>query len=67
MVKLRNLILFVSLALWHGTPFYLWTKAWRDIQAEHLAQVRKMVWELKCQGKVYQDKDGFLWPKYPNR
>lgn len=61
--KIRNLLLFVSLALWHGTPFSLWRRAWREIEANHRAEVHKAVWELKCEGKVKEDKEGYLWVK----
>ena len=63
MIHLRNLFLFVAYALWHGTPPYLWSQAWEDIQADHLARTRKIIWELKKQGKIYEDRDGRLWPK----
>ncbi len=63
MVRLRNLLLFAICALWKGTPFHLWRQVYRDIEAEHLAQVRKAVWELKKAGKVWEDEDGRLWPK----
>lgn len=43
----RNLILFVSLAIWNGTPFHLWPRAWREIDAEHRARVRRMVFEMR--------------------
>jgi hypothetical protein len=61
LTQARNLVLFVSLALWRGTPFHLWGKAWRGVQAAHRASVRKAVWELKCAGKVREDKNGLLW------
>lgn len=59
-ISCQNLILFVILALWHRTPFHLWGLAWREIQAEHVAQVHKGVWELKKRGKVHEDKEGRL-------
>ena len=63
MIKLQNLILFTALALWHGTPFRLWPRAWQEIEAAHLAETRKVVWELKCEGKIREDKEGKLWIK----
>ncbi len=63
MTKLYDLILFVTLALWYGTPFRLWSHAWREVEAAHLAETRKIVWELKCQGKIREDEEGYLWPK----
>lgn len=61
MIKIRNSILFILYALWHGLPFHRWGEAWRGMEAEHLAQVRKDVWELKKAGKVREDKEGRLW------
>lgn len=63
MIKLRNLILFTVLALWHGTPFHLWSRAWQECLAEHQAQVHKVLWELKKRGLVYEDKEGRLFAK----
>lgn len=62
-VHIHNLILFTVLAIWNGIPPWLWRKAWLDIEAEHLAQVRKRIWELKVEGKVYEDREGRLWWK----
>lgn len=62
-IRIHNLTLFLSLVLWHGTPVYLWPRAWREVQADHKAQVRKAIWELKKEGKIYQDKEGYLWSK----
>lgn len=61
LISFQNLLLFVILALWHRTPFHLWSLAWHKIQEEHVAQVRRGVWELKKRGEVRQDKDGRLW------
>ncbi|MHA1942172.1 MAG: hypothetical protein ACW97P_10670 [Candidatus Hodarchaeales archaeon] len=60
-VKLHNLILFTALALWRGTPFHLWKKAWRECEADHLAEIRKAIWELKCQGLIREDESGYLF------
>lgn len=57
----RNLILFVSLAIWNGTPLHLWPQAWRDIDADHRARVRRMVFEIRMEGRIRQDADGRLW------
>jgi len=61
LVWLGNLWIFVTEALWRGTPLWLWPRAWRDINEAHLQQVRKDIWELKKQGKVVE-KDGRLYP-----
>lgn len=61
-VQVQNLILFVTIALWRGTPFELWPYAWQEVKAAHEAEVRKVIWELKKQGKIREDKDGYLWP-----
>lgn len=63
MTQLKNLILFILLALYHGTPYHLWSRARREIAADHEARVRKMIWELKKEGRVWEDRDGRLWPK----
>ena len=61
-IQVQNFILFVTIALWRGTPFHLWPRAWREVEAEHRAWVHKGVWELKKQGRVREDKEGRLWP-----
>lgn len=63
MLKLRNLLLFISCAIWHGTPLHLWSRAWREIQADHRAEIRKAVWELKKAGRIHEDREGRLWNK----
>ncbi len=61
LIRIRNLILFILYALWYGTPFRLWGIARKEIEVEHLAQVRKTVWELKKEGRVREDNEGRLW------
>jgi hypothetical protein len=64
MVKLRNLIMFLVEVTRYGLAPWKWRRAWRACQDEHLAEVRKGIWELKKQGKVRQDKEGRLfWVK----
>lgn len=60
LIEARNTLLFIAYAIWHGTPFRLWPQARRLIEEDHLGEVRKIVWELKKEGKVYEDEDGFL-------
>lgn len=61
-IHIQNLILFTAIALWRGVPLHLWRYAWQQIKIDHYGQVHKAVWELKKEGKVYQDKEGRLWP-----
>lgn len=63
MIQIRNLLLFTILALWKGTPFRLWPRAWREVQEEHRAWVHKAVWGLKKQGRIREDREGRLWSK----
>lgn len=65
MIQMRNLLLFIVAVLKQGTPFYLWPQAWRDIQAEHLALVRKQIWELKKAGRIREDRAGRMWLSKP--
>ena len=62
-VKLHNLFWFSLGLLRYNIPPWLWGKAWREVQEQHLQDVRKKVWELKKQGKVREDKEGRLWPR----
>lgn len=62
-VQTRNTLLFIILAIWHGTPFRLWPLARRLVEEDHLGEVRKVVWELKCEGLIYEDDEGRLWWK----
>ncbi len=63
LIQIYNLLLFALCVLWNGTPPHLWRRAWRGIQADHLAQIRKDFWELKQGGRIYEDKQGYLWSK----
>lgn len=60
-VKIRNFVLFVILALWNGTPFRLWRMAWILIQADHEASTHKAIYELRVAGKIRKDEQGRLW------
>lgn len=63
MTRLRNLTLFIILALWHGIPPWLWREAWEGVEADQMARARKAVWKLKCEGRIYEDEEGGLWPR----
>ena len=58
---LRNASLFITLAIKQNTPIELWGEAWENMEAEHQAQIRKEIWELKRAGKVREDAKGRLW------
>lgn len=60
MIFTRNLVLFIVLALWHNVPFLRWAEAWRGCKEAHRQWVHKEVWELKKEGKIREDKDGYL-------
>ena len=62
-VPIWNALLFAALILWHGTPPRLWRRAWAEAHAEHLAYVRKLVWEAKKAGLIYEDREGRLYGK----
>jgi hypothetical protein len=63
MTHLKNLLLFAALAIWYLVPPWRWREAWEGVQADHRAEVHKMIWELKCQGEVGEDEEEYLWPK----
>lgn len=54
-------ITFVFLAIWKGIPFQRWSYAWNEILAAHEAETRKVVWELKKEGRIREDENGRLW------
>lgn len=56
-------IVFIFLAIWKGIPFRLWAYVWSEILAAHEAENRKVIWELKKEGLIYEDKEGRLWTK----
>ncbi len=60
-IAARNLLLFIVAAMRQGIWPHLWPSAWRGIQADHLAQVRKEIWELKKAGKIREDPEVRLW------
>jgi hypothetical protein len=61
MGRLHNLFIFLIEVLRYGLAPWKWRRAWREVQEEHLAEVRKCIWELKKQGKIRQDKEGRLF------
>ncbi len=60
-IIIRNFLLFAAGLIWFRVPPWLWIKAWREVQADHLARVRKMVWEAKKAGLIYEDKEKKFW------
>lgn len=62
-----NVIIFVGLAVWYGVPFHSWSKLWADFEIEYEAWIRRIVWQLIMDGKVYRDKDGKLYSKKENQ
>ncbi len=62
LVLLKNLWVFVTEMLWRGVPLRYWRQVWEEANDLHAAEVRRMVWELKKQGKVREDEEGRLWP-----
>lgn len=60
---LLSLLTFVVLAIWKGIPLRRWPLVWAAIIETHEAEIRAAIYELKCEGKIREDKDGFLWPK----
>lgn len=63
MIEVRNIFLFVFLATVKGISPFKWQRYYHAIKAAHLAQIRKTIWKLKKEGKIYEDKQGRLWPK----
>lgn len=60
MILLRNLVMFISIVIFRLPP-WRWPSAWRDIQADHQAQVHRDILALRLAGRVRQDEDGRLW------
>lgn len=60
-----NLLLFAMIALKQGIWPHLWPSAWRGVQADHLAMVRKEIWEQKKAGRIREDRAGRLWSSRP--
>jgi hypothetical protein len=63
-IQIKNLILFVSLAVQRGVPVYMWPAAWRGVKADHEARVRKLVFQSRIEGRIRQDADGRLYPNH---
>jgi hypothetical protein len=61
-VFISNLVVFISCAINHGIYPWRWPEAWRLVQADHEAWVRGIVFQLRMEGKIRQDDDGYLWP-----
>ena len=59
--KIHNLKVFFEFVCLHSIPPWRWGEAWRELQARHLAQIHKAIWQLKCEGKVLEDSEGRLF------
>jgi hypothetical protein len=44
-----------------GFPLYRWPEGWRAAKEAHRQEVHTTVWQLKCEGKVREDREGKLW------
>ena len=60
MITIHNLFLFLSVVIFRIPP-WRWPSAWRDIEAEHRAQVHRDLLALRLAGKIRVDEDGRLW------
>jgi hypothetical protein len=60
MTRLRNLIVFLGIALFR-IPFWRWPSAWDQAQADHREEVNRKLLTLRLSGKVRQDESGRLW------
>lgn len=60
MTPLRNLIVFLSTVIFRLPP-WRWPSAWRQIQADHEAEVHQAILALRLAGRVRMDEDGRLW------
>lgn len=63
MTNIRNLIIFAFYCLIRLIPPWKWAYYWNLVWADHVAKTRKAIWELKCQGKVAEDREGRLYSK----
>lgn len=63
LITLRNLILFTICAIEAGIPIHQWSYAYQQAKEWQQQKIHKAIWELKKQGKVYEDENGLLWPK----
>lgn len=62
-MSLLSLLTFIALAIWKGIPFRRWPLLWAAIRETHEAEIRAAIYQLKCEGKIREDEEGFLWPK----
>lgn len=60
MTHLRNLIIFLSIALFR-IPFWRWPSTWRQAQADHREEVNRNLLILRLSGRIRQDESGRLW------
>lgn len=58
---INNLLVLAEVIIRYAIPPWRWGETWRELQYQHLLDVRKAVWELKKQGRVREDSDGKLY------
>jgi len=61
-IFLYNIFVFVLSTIEVGHPPWRWHIGWRLCQERHRQDIHKIIWELKCDGKIREDKQGRLWP-----
>lgn len=57
---MHNLWVFLCVVFIQAIPPWDWGKTWRELEYEHLLRVHKVIWKLKCEGKIHE-KDGKLY------
>lgn len=59
LTALSNVVVFLSVVIERRWPIHKWPVAWRHVQANHQAEVRRMLTELTMEGKIKRRvKDG---------
>lgn len=61
---IRNLILFVRLAIHHHTPLHLWRQAWLECRAVHETAVRRELNALTMEGEIVRRIDADRSPVF---
>lgn len=51
-VKLNNVLVFLSVVIERRWPLRLWPLAWRRVQEQHQAEVRRQLTELTHSGRI---------------
>lgn len=52
LTALNNVVVFLSVVIERRWPIRKWPMAWRHIQAQHQAEVRRMLTQLTMEGKI---------------